>query len=130
MTAKKDDYMRGYSDGFTDCRAQMQQALKEARAGSTKTGKDYIRSTDSNYEHHAASEPEVVLVARSQSVADLVEQCARGELPFSGPDSLHSKVSAMGFSTTSLYPAVLAAQAAIKATSRFARPSTLWKDRP
>jgi hypothetical protein len=113
MATKKDEYMRGYSDGFTDCRAQMQQALKEARASGAKTGKDYIRSTDSNYENRAASGPEVVLVARSQSVADLVEQCARGELPFSGPDSLHSKVAAMGFSTTSLYPAVLAAQSAI-----------------
>ncbi len=54
---------------------------------------------------------EVVWQARSQSVAGLVEACARNELPFSGPDSLCAKVAAMGFSTTtSLYPAVLAAR--------------------
>ena len=58
--------------------------------------------------------PEVVLVARNQSVADLVEQCARGELPFSGPDSLHSKFHAMGYSTTSLYEVVRAASASIQ----------------
>ncbi len=58
--------------------------------------------------------PTVVLVARSQSVADLVEACAKGELPFSGPESLCAKVAAMGFSTTSLYPAVMAASAHLK----------------
>lgn len=46
-------------------------------------------------------------------VGGLVEACARGELPFSGPDSLCSKVSAMGFKTTSLYEMVLAAEASL-----------------
>jgi hypothetical protein len=55
--------------------------------------------------------PAVVLVARTPTVADLVEQCARGDLPFSGPDSLYSKVHAMGYACTSLYEAVMAARA-------------------
>jgi len=52
---------------------------------------------------------EVILQARA-GVGELVEACARGELPFSGPDSLCSKVSAMGYKTTSLYEMVLAAE--------------------
>lgn len=59
--------------------------------------------------------PVVVMVARSQSIADMVDACARGELPFSGPDSLCAKVAAMGFTTTSLYPAVRAAKEALDA---------------
>lgn len=55
--------------------------------------------------------PEVVLVARNQSIAELIEMCARKELPFSGPDSLCSRVHAMGYSTTSLYEMVRAAEA-------------------
>jgi hypothetical protein len=57
------------------------------------------------------SEPEVVLVSRYDSVDDLVRQCARGELKFSGPDSLCAKISAMGFNTTSLYEMVMCAKA-------------------
>jgi hypothetical protein len=53
---------------------------------------------------------EVVLQARA-GVGELVEACARGELPFSGPDSLCSKVAAMGYKTTSLYEMVRAAEA-------------------
>jgi len=52
---------------------------------------------------------EVILQARA-GVGELVEACARGELPFSGSDSLCSKVSAMGHKTTSLYEMVLAAE--------------------
>lgn len=52
---------------------------------------------------------EVVLQARA-GVGDLVEACARGELPFSGPDSLCSKVAAMGYRTTSLYEMVRAVE--------------------
>jgi len=58
--------------------------------------------------------PPVVLVARNATIADLVQQCAEGKLPFSGPDSLHSKVHAMGYKTTSLYEMVIAAEAALK----------------
>ena len=58
----------------------------------------------------AAKRGEVVLQARNQTIADLVQQCADGKLPFSGPDSLCSKVSAMGSKTTSLYEMVLAAE--------------------
>lgn len=53
--------------------------------------------------------PTVVLIPKS-TVADLVQLCADGKLPFSGPDSLCSKVSAMGFKTTSLYEMVCAAE--------------------
>ena len=52
---------------------------------------------------------EVVLQARA-GVGELVEACARGELPFSGPDSLCSKVAAMGYKTTSLYEMVRAVE--------------------
>ena len=52
---------------------------------------------------------EVVLQARA-GVGELVAACARGELPFSGPDSLCSKVAAMGYKTTSLYEMVRAAE--------------------
>jgi hypothetical protein len=59
------------------------------------------------------AEPQIVMVARSQTIADLVHECARGDLPFSGPDSLCSKVAAMGYRTTSLYEMVLCAKADI-----------------
>lgn len=55
-------------------------------------------------------EPEVVLQARTPAIAELVQQCADGKLPFSGPDSLYSKVHAMGFNCTSLYEMVMAAK--------------------
>ncbi len=55
---------------------------------------------------------EVTLEARSPTVAELVQACADGKLPFSGPDSLKSKIAAMGYSTTSLYEMVRAAEAA------------------
>lgn len=54
----------------------------------------------------------VILEARTQTIAELVQACADGKLPFSGPDSLTSKVAAMGYSTTSLYEIVIAAEAA------------------
>jgi hypothetical protein len=54
--------------------------------------------------------PEVVLKARTPAIAELVEQCARGQLPFDGPDSLYSKVHAMGYKCTSLYEMVRAAE--------------------
>jgi hypothetical protein len=60
-------------------------------------------------------EPVVILNARNQTIADLVERCARGKLRFSGPDSLHSKVRAMGYSGNSLYEMVIAAKADIEA---------------
>jgi len=56
---------------------------------------------------------EVVLTARNATIGDLVEQCARGALPFSGPDSLCSKVHAMGYKINSLYEMVIAARYAI-----------------
>ena len=59
--------------------------------------------------------PVLVLQARTPGIAELVEQCARGVLPFSGPDSLYTKVAAMGFNTNSLYYAVRAAKDAIEA---------------
>jgi hypothetical protein len=64
--------------------------------------------------HGEIMEIEVVMQARSSTVQDLVEQCARGELQFSGPDSLCSKVHAMGFSFNGLYEAVCYAEACMK----------------
>lgn len=55
------------------------------------------------------------MVARTPTIGELVEQCARGELPFSGPDSLYSKVHAMGYRCTSLYEMVMACEADLKA---------------
>lgn len=57
-----------------------------------------------------ADQPEVVWVARSATIAELVQLCADRKLPFSGPDSLCSKVAAMGYKTTSLYEMVRAAE--------------------
>lgn len=55
-----------------------------------------------------------VLKPRNKTVGELVELCARGELPFSGPNSLCSKVADMGYKTTSLYEMVLAAKQEIE----------------
>jgi len=52
--------------------------------------------------------PQVVMQARTQTIADLIDACAKGELLFSGPDSLCSKVHAMGYKCTSLYEMVVA----------------------
>lgn len=68
--------------------------------------------------------PQVVLVARNQTIADLIDQCARGQLPFSGPDSLFSKVRAMGYSGNSLFEMVCAAEEAIKAEATNERNRT------
>ena len=51
---------------------------------------------------------EVSLQARTPKIAELVEACADGALPFSGPNSLCSMVAAMGYKTTSLYEMVVA----------------------
>ena len=63
----------------------------------------------------AAATPTVVMVARNDTIADLVRQCAEGKLPFSGPDSLYSKVRAMGFNGNGLYEAVISEERAIAA---------------
>jgi len=55
---------------------------------------------------------EVVLQARNETIAQLVQDCADGKLPFSGPNSLYSKVVAMGYSGNSLYEMVRAAESA------------------
>lgn len=52
----------------------------------------------------------VVMQARTPQIAELIEACADGALPFSGPDSLCSKVAAMGYKTTSLYDMVVAVE--------------------
>lgn len=57
---------------------------------------------------------EVVLQARTASIAELIDLCARGQLKFSGPDSLYSKVHAMGYSCTSLYEMVIAREAQLE----------------
>ena len=53
---------------------------------------------------------EVVLIPRNETIAQLVQDCADGKLPFSGPDSLWSKTREMGYTTTSLYEMVRAAE--------------------
>lgn len=53
---------------------------------------------------------EVIMQARNKTIAELIDQCARGELPFDGDDSLYSKVRAMGFNGNSLYEMVRAAE--------------------
>ena len=56
-------------------------------------------------------DPRLVLVARSETAESLVVDCVEGRLPFSGPNSLYSKFSAMGWSTKSLYETVRAYEA-------------------
>jgi hypothetical protein len=56
---------------------------------------------------------QVVLQPRNATIGELVEACAKGDLAFSGPDSLCAKVAAMGFKTTSLYEMVMAYRAAL-----------------
>lgn len=51
--------------------------------------------------------PEINLVPRNASIAELVDLCARDKIPFSGPDSLCYRVSMMGYNTTSLYEMVM-----------------------
>jgi hypothetical protein len=53
---------------------------------------------------------QVVLKSRYDSIEYLIQECASGRLPFTGPGSLHEKVAAMGFKTTSLYEMVCAAE--------------------
>jgi hypothetical protein len=53
---------------------------------------------------------EVVLQARTPELSQLIQDCADGKLPFSGPDSLCERVAAMGYKTTSLYEMVCAAE--------------------
>jgi hypothetical protein len=56
---------------------------------------------------------EVVLIARDQTAADLVLACAKGDLPFSGPNSLWSEFTKRGWSTSCLYEVVRATESAI-----------------
>lgn len=65
------------------------------------------------------SEPQVVLVSISEGIDKLIEQCARGELPFSGPNSLHSRIHAMGYKTTSLYEMVMIKKGRLMAAAQF-----------
>lgn len=59
---------------------------------------------------------EIVLVARNATIEELIDQCARGSLPFSGPNSLYSKVHAMGYNCNSLYEMVIAKETQLKGT--------------
>jgi hypothetical protein len=51
---------------------------------------------------------EVVLRARTPDIAQMVQDCADGKLPFAGPDSLCSWLASNGYSTTSAYEMVRA----------------------
>lgn len=57
---------------------------------------------------------EVVWQARDKTASDLVFACARGELPFSGPNSLYTEFNSRGWSTRYLYEAVINAEHALK----------------
>lgn len=57
------------------------------------------------------SEPQVILQARTPSIGEWVEQCARGDLNFG---ELCKRVDALGYKTTSLYEAVRCAEWQIK----------------
>jgi hypothetical protein len=57
------------------------------------------------------TEVQIVLQPRNETIAELIAKNVAGELPFDGPDSLCSKVAAMGFKTTSLFEMVMAAKA-------------------
>ena len=57
---------------------------------------------------------EVVMQARTPAIGDLIDQCAKKQLAFSGPDSLCAKVHAMGYKTDSLYYMVVAREEALK----------------
>lgn len=59
-------------------------------------------------------EPKLILQARTPAIAELVMQCAKGELAFAGPDSLWEKVTAMGYNGNSLYYMVRAAEEELK----------------
>ena len=52
-------------------------------------------------------EPEIVMVARTPSIAEWVADCAARRMSF---DELCQRVAARGFKTTSLYEAVRAAE--------------------
>lgn len=53
-------------------------------------------------------EPTVILKPKTPEVGALIKLCDEGKLPFSGPDSLCSKIAAMGYKTTSCFEMVVA----------------------
>ena len=55
---------------------------------------------------------EVVLKSRNEGIAQLVQDCADGKVPFTGDGSLWQKVRAMGYSCNGLYEMVYAAEKA------------------
>ena len=63
-------------------------------------------------------EPEIVMVARTASIAEWVSDCAAGRMNF---DELCQRVAAKGFKTTSLYEAVRAAEYAASQETRHDR---------
>jgi hypothetical protein len=59
-------------------------------------------------------EPVFVMKLRDDTIEQMIDDCARGKLPFSGPDSLYARVCAMGYKCTSLYEMVIAREAEIQ----------------
>jgi hypothetical protein len=53
---------------------------------------------------------EVVLKPRNEIIAQLIEDCVDGKIPFSGDGSLYQKVRQMGYSGNSLYEMVRAVE--------------------
>ena len=54
----------------------------------------------------------VVIIARNQTIFDLVDQCAKGDLAF---DQCCQAIARMGYKTTSVYEMVLCRQADLRA---------------
>lgn len=62
--------------------------------------------------------PVFVMTPRDDTIAQLVDDCARGRLPFDGPNSLCSKIWAMDYKCTSLYEMVIARENEIKSEQK------------
>jgi len=54
-------------------------------------------------------QPIVILEPKNKELAQMIQDCADGKLPYHGENSLHSKVTEMGYKTTGLYELVMAA---------------------
>ena len=63
------------------------------------------------------NEIRVIWEAKDTTAQELVMACAKGDLPFSGPNSLHSKFAENGWSTRYLYEAVVNAESYLKEKS-------------
>jgi hypothetical protein len=54
--------------------------------------------------------PTFTILPRDKTIAQLIEDCAAGKIPFQGEGSLWQKVRQMGYSCNGLYEMVCAAE--------------------